>query len=320
MNFAAPSPELQPLPGADTPAYLCPPDLLLRARRLGTLPVAVAGAGAAHVLQSLAWAVGFGLVAPILVGDPKAIAANLPGELAGARVIAAGDEADAAAKAVALVKSGEASLLMKGHVHTDTLLRAALAPGIGLRTGSRLSHVFAMYWAGRSKPLLITDAALNVAPDARTFAAIIRHALLTARALGISHPRIAMLSATEEASQAVPSSLAAAEFASTFRDEALAQGAYISGPMALDVAVSATAAEIKGLKADPVAGHADILAVPNIETGNALFKMLVHVVNATAAGIVLGAAAPIVLTSRADPAEARLASVALARLVAAEHG
>ena len=320
MNYAISALERQFSTGGDMPpAFLCSPDLLLRARSLGPVPVAVAGAGAAHVLQSVGWATAFGLIEPILVGEPSAVAANLPQELIGARLVSAVDEADAAARAVALVKAGEAALLIKGHLHTDTLLRSVLALENGLRTGNRLSHVFAMRWVGSTRPLLITDAAVNVAPDARTLAAIVRHAMLVARALGMSQPRIAMLSATEEANPSVPSSVVAADFASAFREEIEAQGGFISGPLALDVALSAAAAEIKSSKADPVAGRADILVVPNIETGNALFKLLVHVANATAAGVVLGAAVPIVLTSRADPAEARLASIALARLVAAQR-
>lgn len=298
-------------------AYLCPPELLLRARSFGPVPMAVAAAAAAHVLQSVGWATAFGLIEPILVGDEAAIKVALPSELAKARIVPAKDDEEAAARAVALVRGGEAKLLMKGQLHTDTLLRAVLAPEIGLRTGNRLSHVFAMYWAARARPLLITDAALNIAPDAKTMLTITRHAMLAAKALGINEPRVAMLSATEEVNPAMPSSLAAKQFADEARGEVAAQGGFISGPLALDVALSPAAAKIKGLKNDPVAGQADILVVPNIETGNGLFKLLVHIANATAAGVVLGATVPIVLTSRSDPAEAKLASIALARLIAA---
>lgn len=299
------------------PSYPCPPELLLRAGRNGPVPVAIAGATAAHVLQSVSWAASFGLIEPILVGEQAAIVAARPAELAKARIVDAKDDADAAARAVALVRGGEAKLLMKGHLHTDTLLRAVLAPELGLRTGNRLSHVFAMYWAARSRPLLITDAALNIAPDAKTMATILRHALLTARALDLTSPRVAVLSATEEVNPAMPSSIAARQFADEARAGVEAQGGFISGPLALDVALSATASKIKGLTTDPVAGRADVLLVPNIETGNGLFKLLVHIANATAAGVVLGASVPIVLTSRADPAEAKLASIALARLITA---
>ena len=303
-----------------SPAYLCPPSLLLRARAAGPAPVAVASANAGHVLESVAWAKSFGLIEPVLVGDVSWIEQHVQDHqpsLASARIVPAADEAEAARTAVSLVRCGEARLLMKGHLHTDVLMRAVLDADTGLRTNRRLSHVFAMIWPGAADYLLITDAALNVAPDHKTTLHIVRHAIAVAHALGMMHPRIALLSATEEVNPAMPSSVAAAAFRQSFQDEAKAGGCFISGPLALDVAVSAHAAGLKGLHGDPVAGRADILVVPNIETGNALFKMLVHLRHATAIGVVLGAAAPIVLTSRADPAEAKLASIALTRIMAA---
>jgi phosphate acetyltransferase len=299
-------------------AYLCPPALLLRARRLGAVPVAIASANADHVLECAGWARGFGLIEPVLVGDAGWIERHIRDHepsLAGARVVPASDEA-AAAIAVGLVRGGEAKMLMKGHLHTDVLMRAVLASGTGLRTNRRLSHVFAMIWPGAADYLLVTDAALNVAPDAKTMPHIVRHAVSVAHALGIAWPHIAMLSASEEVNPSMPSSVAADDFARSFAAEAAASGCSISGPLALDVALSGHAARLKGLHGDPVAGQADILVVPNIETGNALFKLLVHLRHATAIGVVLGATAPIVLTSRADPPEAKLASIALARIMA----
>jgi phosphate acetyltransferase len=174
-----------------------------------------------------------------------------------------------------------------------------------------------MHMPGTARDILITDAALNVAPDARTMTFIVHHAIEVASVLGIDHPRIAMLSATETVNRSMPSSIAADAFAASFRDEAASKGCSISGPLALDVALSPASAALKGLTNDPVAGRADILVVPNIETGNALFKVLVHLLHATAIGVVLGAAVPIVLTSRADPVEAKLASIALACLLSA---
>ncbi|MDE8348536.1 MAG: bifunctional enoyl-CoA hydratase/phosphate acetyltransferase [Acidocella sp.] len=307
---------------ADVPAemaYLCPPSLLLRARAMGRLAVAVAGANAAHVLESVGWARDFGLIEPILVGDKDWILRHMAAyerQLAGVRIVAADDEEDAARLAVNLVHDGEAKLLMKGHLHTDVLMRAALQPEVGLRTGQRLSHVFAMIWPGAPGYLLITDAALNVAPNPATMLHIVRHAVRVARVLEMTDPKIAMLSATEERSAAMASSMAAGAFADEFQAEAVALGCAITGPLALDVAISKHAAKIKGLQHDSVAGAANILVVPNIETGNALFKMLVHLKHATAMGVVLGASVPIILNSRADPAEAKLASIALARLAA----
>lgn len=316
MTYAAAKPEVS------SAAYLCPPALLLRARKHGAVPVAVAGANASHVLESLDWAHEFGLIDPILVGDTawiaEHVAVHAPG-LGQARLVEAQSEEDAAQKAVALVRAGAAQLLMKGHLHTDVLMRAVLAAETGLRTSRRLSHVFAMISPGAAKYLLITDAALNVAPDQTTMQHIVRHAIDVAAALEIAEPRIALLSATEETNPAMRSSTAAAAFAEAFQDEATCRGCSISGPLALDVAISKHAAGLKGLHNNPVAGSADILVVPNIETGNCLFKMLVHVQHATAIGVVLGAKVPIVLNSRADPPEAKLASIALARIMAAQN-
>lgn len=302
-------------------AYLCPPALLLRARAMGRVVVAVAAANAAHVLESVGWARHFGLIEPILVGDRDWIARHLAAfdpSLADVRIVAASDDEDAARQAVSLVHDGEAKLLMKGHLHTDVLMRAVLQPQGGLRTGRRLSHVFAMIWPGAAGYLLITDAALNVAPNPATMLHIVRHAVQVAKVLNIAQPRIAMLSATEERSLAMASSMAAGAFADEFQAEAAALGCAITGPLALDVAISKHAAKVKGMQNDKVAGATDILVVPNIETGNGLFKMLVHLKQATAIGVVLGASVPIILNSRADPAEAKLASIALARLAAVE--
>ncbi|MEE3504068.1 bifunctional enoyl-CoA hydratase/phosphate acetyltransferase [Acidiphilium acidophilum] len=306
------------LPGIAHGPYLCPPDLLLRARKQGPTVLAVAGADAAHVLKSVNWAASFGLVEPILVGDPAAIEKALQREGKGTlfRIVRAETEADAARLAVGLVVSGEAGLLMKGHLHTDVLMRAAVGRTSGLRQpGVRLTHIFVMYWPGAPRPLIITDAALNVAPDHVTTEHIVRHAIVVARAVGIHHPRIAMLSASETVSSSMPSSTAAAAFVTGFRAEAVASGCSIAGPLAFDVAFSKEAAALKGMEHDAVAGRADIMVVPNIETGNTLFKALVYLKHATAVGVVLGASVPIVLTSRADPIEARLASIALAKLL-----
>ncbi|MCU4160398.1 phosphate acetyltransferase [Acidiphilium sp. AL] len=298
--------------------YLCPPDLLLRARERGPTPMAVAAAGASDVLQSVCLAASFGLVEPILVGDPAAIGAVLSKEASppAFRIVPAMTEADAARLAVGLVTTGEARLLMKGHLHTDALMRAVLDRAAGLRPpGSRLSHVFVMRWPGAVHHLLITDAALNVAPDPETTLHIVRHAIRVAKTVGIAHPRIAMLSASETVNAAMPSSVAAGAFAASFCEEAERSGCSITGPLALDIALSPESAALKDMAGDAVAGRADVLIVPNIETGNTLFKALVHLLHATAIGVVLGATVPVVLTSRADPMEAKLASIALAQLL-----
>ena len=302
-----------------TPSRLCPPRTLLAAKALGPASVVVAAAHSETALQSVVWGIEFGIVTPILVGDLdriRALAQAHGWDLSAARLIAAASDQEAAELAVGLARAGEARVLMKGHLHTDVLMRAVLDPAQGLRQARRLTHAFHLTWPGAARDLLISDAAINVAPDQETRRHIVRHAVALARALGPDLPRVALLSATEEVNAAMPSSLAAAAFIEAYGAEARGWGCEIAGPLALDVALSEEAARIKGLVDHPVAGRANVLIVPNIETGNALFKALVHLLHATAAGLVLGARVPIVLTSRADPAEARLSSLALARILA----
>ena len=296
--------------------FECPESLLERARAHGAQRVAVAGATNAVTLESARRAYEAGLLLPVLVGDPdaiKALARELGWSLEGIEIAPGGDERANAAVAVALARSGEAAAIMKGAVHTDTLLRAVLDKEVGLRTGQRLSHVFHMTVPGREGALLISDAAINVAPSIDLRMDILGNALGVAAALGHSRPHVAVLSATETATAAVPSSEEAAEIVR--RARALSLEAEVEGPMALDLAVSPSAAEIKGATG-AVHGAADIVLVPSIETGNALFKAMVYFASATAAGLVLGARVPIMLTSRADPPEARLASAALAAIKA----
>ncbi len=305
---------LSPLP------FEHPEELLARVRRDAPVPVAVAGADSLVALDSTKRASDAGLIVPYLVGDPakiRTLADRLDWRIGDFSVIAAEDEAEAARQAVALARDGTVAAVMKGQVHTDSLMRAVVNRERGLRTGRRISHVFHMTAPQRAGSLLISDAAINVAPDADAKLHIIANALALCRALGKAAPRIAVLSATESPSAAMPSSLEAAEVAKRAADRF--PDALFQGPLALDGAVSPDAAKIKGLTG-PVAGQADLLVVPNIETGNAVFKAMVYFMSATAAGIVMGARVPIVLTSRADPPEARLAAMALAALVAAsEH-
>ncbi len=292
-------------------------ELVLAAGRLGPVATALAAAGNPTALEGARLAHAAGLIVPILVGDPAAIAAaaaTIGWDLAGVRVVAAADEPAAATAAVALVRAGEADALMKGHLHTDVLLRAVLDRTAGLRAGRRLTHAFHMSMDGRFPPLLITDAAVNVAPDPATMRDIVLNAIDLARALGDAVPRVALLSASETPTASLPSSIAAASLAAEFAGS----DAEIAGPFGFDNAISPEAARIKGVTG-PVAGQAGILVVPNIEAGNVLFKALVHYQGAIAAGIVLGAAVPIMLTSRADPPEARLASAALARLMTEQN-
>jgi phosphotransacetylase len=278
--------------------------------------MAIAGAAGELALESARRAAEAGLIEPVLVGDALRIAdlaRSLGWDLQGLRVVAAEDETAAAETAVALARGNEVAAVMKGQIPTDVLMRAVVDRETGLRTGQRLSHVFYMTAPGRTGALTITDAVVNVAPDVETRLHITRNAAGLYHALGEAEAKVAVLSATEHPIKAMPSSMEAAEIVERAADEVA--GALVEGPFALDLAISPQAAAVKGVDSK-VAGRADILLVPNIETGNALFKAMVYFMIATAAGLVLGAKVPIVLTSRADPPEARLAATALAAIVA----
>lgn len=294
----------------------CPNFLLERTRGQPRVPTAIVNAGSQLPMESAQLAWSEGLIEPVLVGDTAAItslAKELSWDISALRVVAAASEEEAAANAVSLARGGEVASLMKGDIHTDNLLRAVLHREHGLRGDSRLSHVFHMTVPDCDQALCITDGAINTAPDLETKMAIARNAIELLHRLGNPLPKVAVLSATEQPSEAMPSSIEAAEIARRAASEL--PGALVDGPFALDNAVSPQAAEIKGITS-PVAGCADILLAPNIETGNALFKQMVYFMSAAAAGIVLGAKVPITLTSRADPPAARLASAALAALYA----
>jgi phosphate acetyltransferase len=291
--------------------------LVDRARRLGPVPTAVAAAGSPLALEGAKLAADEGLIEPFLVGDPEAIAEaarSIDWDLDDVWVVPAIDDRSAARTAVGLARAGVCGAVMKGHLHTDVLMLAALDRDKGLRSGRRFTHAFLMSLPGRP-PLLLSDCAVNVHPSVDTKVDIVRNVVDLAHAVGIDEPRVALLSSTEEVTDRIQSSLDAAEVARRCAD---IEGARVFGPLAFDVAVSEEAARIKGV-AHPVAGHADALVVPDIDAGNALFKMMVHFMGAVAAGVVLGGLVPICLTSRADPPEARLTSAALARLVAAER-
>ena len=278
---------------------------------------AVAGAGSRVAMESARRAAAQGLIEPVLVGDldvVAAIARDMDWDMDGIRRVAALDERRAAEVAVALARGGEAAALMKGQVHTDVLMRAVVDRDNGLRTGRRMSHVFYMTAAGRDGSISISDAAINVAPDPGMKLDIVNNAVGMLHAMGIAEPKVAVLSATETPIAAMPSSLDAAEVVRRAA-EGEVSNAVVDGPFALDIAVSPEAAAIKGVDS-PVAGRADLLIMPNIEAGNAVFKAMVYFMSATAAGLVMGAKVPIILTSRADPPEARLTAAALAAIVA----
>ena len=304
-----------------TAPFEVPQYLLDRAKGLSRVPMAVAGADNMVVMESARQATDAGLITPVLVGDRdeiESLAEAMGWDIASFRIVETGeeDEAAAARMAVALARDGEVQALMKGHVHTDALMAAVVARETGLRTGRRLSHVFHMTVPGRDRVLMITDGAVNVAPNENTLIDIINNAVDLAHALGNPEPKVALLSGTESALPAMPSSMQAQAVVARARAGEV-MGAVVDGPFAFDNAISPEAAKLKGIDS-PVAGNADILVVPNIETGNGLFKMMVFFMSGLAAGVVLGAKVPIVLTSRADPPEARFAATAIAAIAAAE--
>lgn len=300
-----------------TPA--CPPGLIAQAADAGAPRVAIARAGAPLPMQAAHAATRAGVMTPVFVGEPAAIEAEarkLDWDISGFDLHATTDEPEAALTAARLCGSGAADVLMKGHLHTDAFMKGALARDAGLRTGDRLVHVFHITPPGADRPILISDAAVNVSPDLATRQTATRAVVKIARARGIKVPRVAFLSATESAIPSVPSSMEAAELAGWARAEI--PGAAFSGPLALDLILSPQSAAVKGMADDPVAGRADAIVVPDIVSGNALFKALVYLSGGCAAGVVLGAKVPILLTSRADPPAARLASACLAAILVNE--
>jgi phosphate acetyltransferase len=297
-------------------AFEVPKLLLSKLYGLEPITMAVAGINSIEMLESARSGFLAGVIRPLLIGKPERIlqlAAQVRWSVDGFRVIDAVGDDEIAATAVALVRSGQAQAIMKGDIHTRLLLRAVLDRDHGLRTGKRLSHVFHMSVPGIERVLYITDAAVNVAPDAAMLCEIICNAVEMAQLVGVARPKVAVLSASEVVDAAMPSTLLARE-ASKLASERLGDRAHVQGPLALDLAVSPKAALHKHVSG-AVVGHADILVVPNIETGNALFKMMVHFMSATAAGVVLGAQCPIAVTSRSDPPEAHLAAAVLCALL-----
>lgn len=295
-----------------------PGTLMRRARGGGVAKAVIVGADQDIVLQSVRDAVTDEMIEPVLVGDPAEISkiADMIGfALADFEILpASGDDAVAQTGAMRAA-SDDIDMVVKGHVHTDAFMAALLTRDANIRQpGKRMTHCFHMTVPGHEQALIITDGAVNVAPDMKTKKAAIVNAVSLAHAIEIAEPKIAILSATESPLPQIPSSMDAAELTEWAGQEVA--DAHVFGPLAFDNAVSSMAAELKGIDS-PVAGDADILLVPNIETGNALFKMMVYFMSACAAGVVLGGRLPIVLTSRADPPEARMASMALAKVYAA---
>ncbi|MBL6597036.1 MAG: phosphate acetyltransferase [Candidatus Puniceispirillum sp.] len=298
----------------------CPPDLLALAAASAAKPFGFVRAIGKASLETARAAASAKLAVPILIGEPDIIARDavaIGWDLTGVEIVPAVGEAGAIDVAIQLFGEGRVAGLAKGQLHTDIFMGGIVKRSAGIRIGNRLVHLFAMLPPTGGRPLLISDAAVNIAPDIETRVEAALHMADLSRRLGQPRPRIAILSATELVLSAMPSSGEAAEIA------ALASVADpvadFAGPLSFDLAVAPRAVAIKGVDG-PVAGMADGLVVPDIVSGNILFKSLVWFSGGLAAGLVLGGAIPIILTSRSDPPAARLASLALAAIVSRDDG
>jgi phosphate acetyltransferase len=291
--------------------------LIRRTRDIPPIPVAVAYPCDKESLRGPLMAAEADIIHPILVGPEakiRAVAEEFSLDLKSFRIVNTRDSIDAANTAVALTRDGESGALMKGSLHTDELMGAVVTRANNFRTNRRISHVFIMDVPTYPRLMLITDAAVNIAPSLEEKADIIQNAIDLGKVLGISTPKVAILAAVETVNPKMPATLDAAALCK-MADRGQIKGGLLDGPLAFDNAVSPEAAAIKGIVSS-VAGQADIFMVPNLEVGNVLFKQLEYLANALTAGVVLGAKAPVILTSRADSAETRTASCVIAALIA----
>lgn len=292
--------------------------VLAMAQRQPAVVTAVVHPCDAVSLHGAVEAYRLGLIEPILVAPPRRLqdtAARAGVDIKGLQVIPTEHSHESAEKAVALVREAKAEALMKGSLHTDELMAAVVSRNTGIRTNRRISHCFIMDVPGYAAPLIITDAAVNIAPTLEDKVDIVQNAIDLAHAIGMDQVRVAILSATETVNPKVPSTIDAAALCK-MADRGQITGGVLDGPLALDNAIDPQAAAIKHI-VSPVAGHANVLVVPDLEAGNMLAKSLSFLAGAECAGVVLGARVPIILTSRADSVTTRLASCAVASLMAA---
>jgi len=274
--------------------------------------VAVVNAGKPLPMLSVQDAVSENLVKPIFIGNKEEIqkcAEDIKWDISSYEIIHEPIENNTAKIAAKLAKEDKIKIIVKGHIHTDVLMKEVLKREYNLLGKTRLSHIWHMTVEKDDKPLIITDGALNVLPNVKTKMHILKNVINFSNRIGISKPKIAVLSATEEVLDSVPSSLDAAELTKLAKEENLE--ADVFGPLAFDNSISKKSAGIKGIK-NTVAGEADVLLVPSVETGNGLVKMMIYFMGACAAGVVVGGKVPVVITSRSDEAQARLASIAAA--------
>jgi len=291
---------------------ICPNNLLDVAHQKKGINAAVVNAGKPLPMLSVQDAVNENLIEPIFIGDKKEInkcADDLKWNISNYKIIDEPVENNTAKIAAKLASEDKVKIIVKGHIHTDILMKEVLKREYNLLGKTRLSHIWHMTIEKDDKPLIITDGALNVLPNVKTKMHILKNVINFSNRIGITRPKIAVLSATEEVLESVPSSLDAAELTKIAKDENLE--ADVFGPLAFDNSISKKSAGIKGIK-NTVAGEADVLLVPSVETGNALVKMMIYFMGACAAGVVVGGKVPVVITSRSDEAQARLASIAAA--------
>ena len=291
---------------------ICPENLLNIAREKGPAKAVIVNAVKKVAIESSKQAVEANLIIPVFVGDKSVIekiAKEINWDISKYEVIHEPVENNTAPIAAKLASEEKVKIIVKGHIHTDILMKAVLKRDLNLIGKKRLSHIWHMTLEKNDKPFIITDGALNVLPKLETKMHILKNSVEFAKRIGISKPKVSVLSATEEVLDSMPSSIEARELTKRAKDEAI--DADVFGPMAFDNSVSEMAAQIKGIK-NSVAGKTDILLVPNVEAGNGLVKMMIFFMGACAAGVVVGGKVPVVITSRADDTQARLASIAAA--------
>ena len=291
---------------------ICPENLLKIAKEKGPVKAVIVNAVKEVAVVSAKQAVEANLIIPVFVGDKTTIvkiAKEINWDISNYEIIHEPVENNTAPIAAKLASEDKVKIIVKGHIHTDVLMKAVLKRNLNLIGKKRLSHIWHMTLERNDKPFIITDGALNVLPKLETKMHILKNSVDFAKRIGISKPKVSILSATEEVLKSVPSSIEAKDLTKRAKDEGI--DADVFGPMAFDNSVSEKAAKIKGIK-NAVAGQTDILLVPNVEAGNGLVKMMIFFMGACAAGVVVGGKVPVVITSRADDTQARLASMAAA--------
>ena len=291
---------------------ICPNNLINVAKKTGTVAAAIVNAGEIFPMESVHKAVQHNLIIPTFIGNENEIkkyADKLKWDISKYKIINEKNENNTALIAAKLASEDKVKIIVKGHIHTDVLIKAVLKRDLNLIGKKRLSHVWHMTLDKNDKPFIITDGVVNVLPKLEVKMHILRNAVDFANKIGISRPKVSVLSATEEILESVPSSIEADKITKRAKEENI--NADVFGPLAFDNSVSKKSAAIKKIKND-VSGNTDILLVPNVEAGNALVKMMIYFMGACAAGVVLGGKSPVVITSRSDEAVARLASIAAA--------